>query len=100
MRTGQELPGAIPRIATARRLIHSSGAVQTWWLLIHLTLCACTRTHRCGWDCEADGYDDDSNPLPQYKARYDAITALLREGRTPDYKGKLPTATAPGSKGR
>lgn len=44
---------------------------------------------RCGWDCEADGYDDDSNPLPQYKARYDAVMAALREGRTLPYSGKV-----------
>ncbi|EFJ42055.1 hypothetical protein VOLCADRAFT_97965 [Volvox carteri f. nagariensis] len=43
---------------------------------------------RCGWDCEADGYDDDSNPLPAYKAKYDAFTAALREGRTAVWKGK------------
>ncbi|GIM03944.1 hypothetical protein Vretimale_8602, partial [Volvox reticuliferus] len=43
---------------------------------------------RCGWDCEADGYDDDSNPLPAFKAKYDAFTAALREGRTPVWRGK------------
>ncbi|GLI65239.1 hypothetical protein VaNZ11_008724, partial [Volvox africanus] len=43
---------------------------------------------RCGWDCEADGYDDDSNPLPAFKAKYDTFTAALREGRTPVWRGK------------
>lgn len=41
---------------------------------------------RCAWDCEADGYDDDSNPLPKYKAKYDAIVASLKQGKTPEYK--------------
>ncbi|KAG2495666.1 hypothetical protein HYH03_006266 [Edaphochlamys debaryana] len=43
---------------------------------------------RCGWDCEADGYDDDSNPLPPYKAKYDTYTAALKTGRTPAWRGK------------
>jgi hypothetical protein len=38
---------------------------------------------RCGWTCEDDGYDDDSNPLPEYRERYGAITAALKQGRTP-----------------
>ncbi|WIA32558.1 hypothetical protein OEZ86_003365 [Tetradesmus obliquus] len=38
---------------------------------------------RCGWSCEDDGYDDDSNPLPQYRERYAAISAALKQGRTP-----------------
>ena len=39
--------------------------------------------HRCGWDCEVDGYDDDSQPLPQFKAKFVAFSEILRSGRTP-----------------
>ncbi|GAX83675.1 hypothetical protein CEUSTIGMA_g11100.t1 [Chlamydomonas eustigma] len=52
---------------------------------------------RCGWDCEFDGYDDDSRPLPRFKARFDAFTEILKAGRAPEWKGtnsrKTSTAT-------
>ncbi|KAF6262136.1 CobW/HypB/UreG, nucleotide-binding domain-containing protein [Scenedesmus sp. NREL 46B-D3] len=50
-----------------------------WWLGEDWDA-ACAR---CGWTCEDGGYDDDSNPLPQYRERYAAITAVLKQGRTP-----------------
>lgn len=41
------------------------------------------RTHNdCRWDCEEDGYDDDSNPLPKFKAAYEKFTAEIKKGRT------------------
>ncbi|KAF5835735.1 hypothetical protein DUNSADRAFT_6961 [Dunaliella salina] len=43
---------------------------------------------RCGWDCESDGYDDNSNPLPKYAARYRTFVEAFREGKTPEWKGK------------
>lgn len=45
-------------------------------------------SNRCGWDCEKDGYDDDSNPLPQFKAKYDVVTTQIKAGKTPAYSGK------------
>jgi hypothetical protein len=50
-----------------------------WWLGEDWDA-ACAR---CGWSCEDDGYDDDSDPLPQYKTRYEEIVAELKQGRTP-----------------
>jgi hypothetical protein len=41
---------------------------------------------RCGWDCEEGGYDDDCNPLPEYKARYQEIQAELATGRVPAWE--------------
>ena len=49
-----------------------------------------TACARCGWDCEARGYDDDSNPLPAYQAKYDGFVAELREGRTAAWDGPPP----------
>ncbi|KAG2438855.1 hypothetical protein HXX76_005395 [Chlamydomonas incerta] len=43
---------------------------------------------RCGWDCEADGYDDDSNPLPAFEPKYAAFSAALRAGRTAPWRGR------------
>jgi G3E family GTPase len=43
------------------------------------------RCARCGWDCERDGYDDDSNPLPAYEAQFRAFSALLRDGKTAEW---------------
>ena len=40
---------------------------------------------RCGWCCEADGYDDDSAPLPEFKAAYDRFRRLLLQGTTASY---------------
>jgi hypothetical protein len=39
---------------------------------------------RCGWSCESEGYDDDSEPLKQgpWQEKYETFTAFLREGRT------------------
>ncbi len=53
-----------------------------------LMLPYCRTSCRCGWDCEADGYDDDSNPLPAFKDKYDNFSAQLRAGRTAAWKGK------------
>ena len=46
------------------------------------------QNRRCGWDCEGDGYDDNSNPLPKYAAKYRIILEVYKEGRTPEWKGK------------
>jgi hypothetical protein len=43
---------------------------------------------RCGWSCEEGGYDDDSNPLPAYQARWQEIQQALQQGRTPAWAGK------------
>jgi hypothetical protein len=37
---------------------------------------------RCGWDCEFDGYDDDSQPLPKFRAKYEEFIALIKAGKT------------------
>lgn len=41
------------------------------------------RCLRCGWDCESQGYDNDSQPLPKHRPKWEAFTAAIREGRTP-----------------
>ncbi|BDA42376.1 probable metal chaperone YciC at N-terminal half [Coccomyxa sp. Obi] len=45
---------------------------------------------RCAWDCQSSGYDDDSQPLPPYRKKWEAFTAAIRTGKTPEYtpKGK------------
>ena len=40
---------------------------------------------RCGWDCETDGYDDDSRPLPENRARFEAFSAAIKQGRVAEY---------------
>lgn len=40
---------------------------------------------RCGWDCEKDGYDDDSQPLPRFRAKWEAFCAHIRAGHTPHW---------------
>ncbi len=42
---------------------------------------------RCGWDCQSDGYDDDSQPLPPYRKKWEAFTAVIRDGATPEWSG-------------
>ncbi len=43
---------------------------------------------RCGWDCQISGYDDESQPLPPFRAQWQEFTAAIKEGRTPAYTGK------------
>ncbi|MEW5311596.1 MAG: hypothetical protein WDW38_003296 [Sanguina aurantia] len=47
---------------------------------------------RCGWDCEDDGYDNMSQPLPPYKFKYENFVKQLRGGRTPVWTGRTMTA--------
>ena len=42
---------------------------------------------RCSWDCEKQGYDDDSRPLLAYLKKYETFTAAIKEGRTPEWRG-------------
>lgn len=37
------------------------------------------------WDCEQDGYDDDSNPLPKFKSKFEQFTAAIKAGCTPPW---------------
>ena len=53
------------------------------------------RCARCGWDCEDGGYDDDSQPLPKYAAKWAAFTSLIREGRTAPWDGPVNNARRP-----
>lgn len=46
------------------------------------------RCVRCGWDCEKGGYDDDSKPLPAHVKKWEAFTAAIRDGRTPEWRGR------------
>jgi hypothetical protein len=39
---------------------------------------------RCAWDCLSSGYDDDSQPLPPYRKKWEAFTAAIRAGNTPE----------------
>lgn len=43
------------------------------------------RCVRCGWDCEHGGYDDNSQPLPKYRSKWEHFIALIKEGRTPQH---------------
>jgi hypothetical protein len=43
---------------------------------------------RCSWSAETDGYDDDSRPLPAFKAKYKAFRDLILEGKTAEYTPK------------
>ena len=52
-------------------------------MFVRHTFLACSR---CGWDCEVDGYDDDSQPLPRFKAKFDAFVAILKAGRAPAWE--------------
>ncbi len=40
-------------------------------LTLSYLFCPADRCPRCGWDCEVGGYDDDSRPLPKFKARFE-----------------------------
>eukprot|EP00798_Chlamydomonas_sp_ICE-L_P032715 gene32715-3600_t len=44
---------------------------------------------RCAWDCETGGYDNDSQPLPAYKAKYDDFVSVIKKGKTPHWSGKV-----------
>ncbi|KAI8102463.1 hypothetical protein M9435_006064 [Picochlorum sp. BPE23] len=43
---------------------------------------------RCGWNCQTDGYDDDSKPLPKYKEIWATYCASIKAGVTPAWKNK------------
>lgn len=43
---------------------------------------------RCKWDCLTGGYDDNSKPLPQYKAVWSKYVESIKSGITPSWKGK------------
>lgn len=43
---------------------------------------------RCAWDCESQGYDDNSKPLPAFLKKWEVFTAEIKEGKTPVWKGK------------
>lgn len=45
------------------------------------------RCIRCKWDCERDGYDDDSRPLPGYKDKWTKFVNAIKEGKAPAWKG-------------
>jgi hypothetical protein len=53
---------------------------------------------RCEWSCEADGYDDDSVPLPEFKAKYDHFRSLILKGVTAPWT--RPTGDITGSTGK
>lgn len=46
---------------------------------------------RCGWNCQTDGYDDDSQPLPKYKEIWATYCASIKSGVTPSWKNKKST---------
>jgi G3E family GTPase/thiol-disulfide isomerase/thioredoxin len=46
------------------------------------------RCVRCGWDCEKQGYDDDSRPLPAYQKKWESFTDSIRQGRTPQWTSR------------
>lgn len=49
---------------------------------------------RCGWDCEDSGYDDDSQPLPKHRTQWEAFTAAIAAGRTPQWDGSAAAGAA------
>lgn len=40
---------------------------------------------RCGWDCERQGYDDDSKPLPAYQKKWEMFVLAIKEGKTVEW---------------
>ncbi|EFN52146.1 hypothetical protein CHLNCDRAFT_58985 [Chlorella variabilis] len=46
------------------------------------------RCLRCGWDCERSGYDDNSQPLPKHRAKWEHFVAAIRAGHVPAWAGK------------
>ena len=46
---------------------------------LRIFLCRCAR---CQWTAESDGYDDDSKPLPVFKAKYKEFTEIIKAGST------------------
>lgn len=51
------------------------------------------RCLRCGWDCERVGYDDDSNPLPAFRKKWELYTGMIKEGRTAEWGGSSSSRT-------
>jgi hypothetical protein len=51
-----------------------------WWIGEDWDACCA----RCGWTCESDGYDDDSQPLKtgDWRQRHERFTECIRKGRT------------------
>ena len=43
------------------------------------------RCIRCKWSCENDGYDDDSNPLEEWKETWTKFVENIRVGKCPAY---------------
>jgi len=46
-----------------------------WWELGY-------RCARCKWTAKEDGYDDDSQPLPKFKVKYNQFVGLIKQGQT------------------
>lgn len=46
------------------------------------------RCLRCGWDCERQGYDDDSKPLPAFQKKWELFTNSIRQGKTPPWSSR------------
>jgi G3E family GTPase len=42
---------------------------------------------RCSWDCEKQGYDDDSKPLPAFVKKWEMFTAAIKDGKTAEWGG-------------
>ncbi|KDD76538.1 hypothetical protein H632_c190p1 [Helicosporidium sp. ATCC 50920] len=75
----------------------SSGMVAHFFPKMPCLRCGCPwwstddwdgRCIRCGWDCEAQGYDDDSQPRAAHRARWSQLVALIQRGITPVWSGQ------------
>lgn len=84
--------------AGAKRAFPGKGTC-IYWPRMPCLRCGCpwwsgedwdARCVRCGWDCETEGYDDDSKPLRRggWKERFDDFSAHIREGRVAPWPPK------------
>ena len=87
--------GKFARAGTAKRM--GDGRTGHFFPKMPCLRCGCpwwssddwnAKCLRCSWDCEIQGYDDDSKPLPAFVKKWESLTAVIKEGRTPEWKGR------------
>jgi len=86
-------PPARPDKAGAHRALPNRAEPAVYWPRMPCLRCGCpwwigedwdAKCGRCGWDCETDGYDDDSQPVKtgNWRAKFEEFTAHLKQGKT------------------
>lgn len=77
----------------AKKMIPNRSEPAVYWPRMPCLRCGCpwwigedwdAKCGRCGWDCETDGYDDDSQPLKtgNWRTKYAEFSAYIKEGKT------------------